>query len=127
MLPLFGICKCNFISGIRKTTKKYVLKPCMYCSSGLLNQVLLDGLADWAVQAGINQINQFFAKYPHFSGSKFTFFDHKKSFLKKFLVNRVRTTILITIRQIASNFRNGKVDFLGLHWVYNDLMIWFTS
>ena len=45
----------------------------MYCSSGLLNQVLLDGLADWAVQAGLNQINQFFAKYPHFSGSKFTF------------------------------------------------------
>ena len=26
-----------------------------------------------AVQADLNQINQFFAKYPHFSGSKFTF------------------------------------------------------
>ena len=46
---------------------------CMYWSSGLLNQSLLDGLADWAVQAGLNQINQFFAKYPHFSSSKFIF------------------------------------------------------
>ena len=50
----------------------------MYCSSGLLNQVLLDGLADWAVQAGLNQINQFFTKYQHFSSSKFRFLTLKQ-------------------------------------------------
>ena len=44
----------------------------MYSSSGLLNQVLLDALADWAVQAGRNQINQIFAKYQHFLGTKIT-------------------------------------------------------
>ena len=55
----------------------------MHGSSGLLNQVLLVGLAEWAVKAGINQINQIFTKYPTFSGSDFTFLTIKTKFLKK--------------------------------------------
>ena len=41
-------------------------QPYMYGSSGLLHQIVLDGLADWAEQASLIQINQFFAKYLHF-------------------------------------------------------------
>ena len=54
----------------------------MYGSSGLLNQVLLDRLAEWAVQAGINQINQIFTKYPRFSSSDFAFLTLKTKFEK---------------------------------------------
>ena len=86
----------------------------MYGSSGLLNQVLLEGLAEWAVPAGINQINQIFTKYPTFSGSDFTFLTIKIFFQKKFHVNGVRTTILIIIRMIPSNFKDEKVYFLVL-------------
>ena len=57
----------------------------MYCSSGLLNQIMLDGLADWAVQAGLNQINQFFTKYPHFSSSEFIFLTLKPQQFKNSL------------------------------------------
>ena len=57
----------------------------MYCSSGLLNQVSLDVLAEWAEQAGLNHMNQYFAKYPHFSGSAFTFLTMKTKRLKKHL------------------------------------------
>ena len=45
----------------------------MYSSTGLVNQIILDALADWAVQAGRNQINQIFVKYPRFSSNKFIF------------------------------------------------------
>ena len=48
-------------------------KSCMYSSTGLVNQIILDALADWAVQAGRNQINQIFVKYPRFSSNKFIF------------------------------------------------------
>ena len=49
----------------------FAFEPCMYSSTDLVNQILLDGLADWAVQAGRNQINQIFVKYPRFSSRKF--------------------------------------------------------
>ena len=33
------------------------IHACMYSSTGLVNQIILDALADWGVQAGRNQIN----------------------------------------------------------------------
>ena len=59
--------------------------PCMYSSTGLLNQIILDPLADWAVQAGRNQINQIFVKYPHFSSNKFIFLTLKPQIFKNSL------------------------------------------
>ena len=87
----------------------------MYSSTGLVNQIILDALADWAVQAGRNQINQIFVKYPGFSSNKFIFLTLKPQIKKKRnLITRVRTTILIIMRLIPSIFRNEKVYFSGL-------------
>ena len=52
----------------------------MYSSTGLVNQIILDALADWAVQAGRNQI---FVKYPRFSSNKFIFLTLKPLILEK--------------------------------------------
>ena len=48
-----------------------------------------------AVQADLNQINEFFLKYPHFSSSKLLFFTLKPQNFKDFLINSVCNTALI--------------------------------
>ena len=42
-----------------KQKNHFEMLSCMYGSSGLLNQIVLDGLADWTEQASLIQINQF--------------------------------------------------------------------
>ena len=64
-----GSCVCFFLGGWEFTSNQIfdsvhfelaiLLKPHVCI-------VQLDALADWAVQAGLNQINQIFVKYPHF-------------------------------------------------------------
>ena len=72
----------------------------MYSSTSLVDQIILDALADWAVQAGRNQINQIFVKYPRFSSNEFIFL-----------------TLKPQIKQDRKTFRPSRLRNAGQCWV----------